>query len=234
MVNSIISSFKVYKDTTSKNAFVAGLLNFICYISYLLFLIFLTGRGKLLWRKKEKLRRYASGFALICWLIFSTFVEILFGPRTLFVFICFIVELTCPHFLVLKRMNWLLNFPGNPCNFHLYEQFFIEASSNCHEEVIKGISQDVGARFNFVIYFYRFDLLFVFFRFFDIYNGSYSIPCSFRIIFVFPRKCLVKICLIDFCKFVNEVFVIFEFLEKCFFTNCFLASIEFAVYAFFA
>ena len=33
MVNNIKNFFKVYKDTTSKTAFVAGLLNFICYIS---------------------------------------------------------------------------------------------------------------------------------------------------------------------------------------------------------
>ena len=56
----------------------------------------------------------------------------------------------------------------------------------------------------------------------------------FRIIFVFLKKRLVKICLIDSCKFVlNEVFVIFEFLEKYFFTSCFFASIEFALYSVF-
>ena len=66
--------------------------------------------------------------------------------------------------------------------------------------------------------------------FFDIYNESYSIPCSFGIIFVFHKKCLVEIYFIDSGKFVYEVFVvIFEFLEKCFFRSWFFASNEFTV-----
>ena len=77
-------------------------------------------------------------------------------------------------------------------------------------------------------FFYRFNLFF--WVFFDICNRSYSIPCSFGIIFVFLNECLAKICLIDSCKFVNEVFVIFESLEKCFFTSSFFTSTEFAIY----
>ena len=105
---------------------------------------------------------------------------------------------------------------------------FINIFSNCHKEDVKGISQDFGAEFYFVIYFYRFKLCF--WVFLDIYNGSYSVPCFLWIIFVFLKEWLVKICLIDSCKFVNKVSVIFEFLEECSYTSCFFASNELAIY----
>ena len=67
---------------------------------------------------------------------------------------------------------------------------FINNFSNCHEEVVKGISQDFGSRFYFVIYFYRFNFFF-FLVFLDIYNGSYSVPCFFNHSWV-PQKMTCK------------------------------------------
>ena len=102
----------------------------------------------------------------------------------------------------------------------------------CCSEAVKGISQDFGARLYFVIYFYRFNLFLFSVVFFDSYNESFSDPYSHGIIFVFLKEWLVKNFLINSCKFVNQVFVIFEFLEEGFFTSCLFGSNEFVIYVF--
>ena len=139
----------------------------------------------------------------------------LFEPSGLFVFICFMIEVTSSSFVGFKKNELVTDriFQVVLVICICMNNFVVNVFSNWQEEVVKGISQDFGASFCFVVYFYRFNLFFLFF--FDIYNGSYSVLCSLGIIFVFLKEWLVKICLIDSCNFVNEIFVMFEFLEEC-------------------
>ena len=60
--------------------------------------------------EKERLISYASGFGIIYWLIFGIFVEMLFRPSALFVFVCFIVELTSFSFVSFKKNELIAEF----------------------------------------------------------------------------------------------------------------------------
>ena len=48
--------------------------------------------------------------AITCWLTFSIFVGMLFGPSALFAFICFMIELTGPLFADYKRNELVTEF----------------------------------------------------------------------------------------------------------------------------
>ena len=92
---------------------------------------------------------------------FSIFVGMLFGPIALFVFVCFMIELTSYSLAGFKKNELVTEF------FQVIlvicicmNNIFINIFSNCHEELVKGISQDFGARFYFVIYFYGFNFFF--------------------------------------------------------------------------
>ena len=136
--------------------------------------------------EKERLIKYTSGFANIFWLTFIIYVWMLFGPSWVdFFLVCWFWKEWIDYWIFqVVLVVWIC-----------MNNFYIDVFSSCHEVVIKAISQDFGARFYFTIYFYRLNLFF--------FEFSCSIPCSFVIIFVFLKKRLVKICLIDSCKFVT-------------------------------
>ena len=125
--------------------------------------------------EKERLKRYTSGSAIICWLIFSIFVGMLFRPSDLFGFIRFMIELT-PCLLVLKA--WKV--------YQIFQVGFIICifSANDTKKSLKESAKIFGldSTLSFIFIYLMF-----FWVFFDIYNESYSIPCSLGIIFMFLK-----------------------------------------------